>query len=183
MRTKGISRQIVIIAKMFILKWHLICRSRRGCLNSLCNDGGLTLETSTFYNILPVGVSKHSIPSFCPTLSIAAPVGMLRATPFNPALAKYGIHFALSAITATESDGVTKNPFCPRIMLRSCREKKRKHSLASRRLLVMAYFPLWTVFISITSKQRSVKETFKPFRNRLSRLGNVQATSKNLRFN
>ena len=57
--------------------------------------------------------------------------------------------------------------------------KKMKQSLASRRLLVMAYVPLWTVFISITSKQKSVKKTFKPFR---SRLGNVQATSKNLQF-
>ena len=60
--------------------------------------------------------------------------------------------------------------------------KKMKQSLASRRLLVMAYVSLWTVFISITSKQRSVKKTLKPFRTRLSRLGNVQATSKNLRF-
>lgn len=76
---------------------------------------------------IPVGVSKHSIPIFCPTLSIAALVGILRATPFNPVLTKYGMHMALSAMTATESDGVTKNPCCPRIMLRSYRKFKHRH--------------------------------------------------------
>jgi len=43
------------------------------------------------------------------TLSRAAEVGMERATPLMPLL-KYGIAFcALAAITATESEGVTKN--------------------------------------------------------------------------
>mmetsp|Transcript_2328 Transcript_2328/g.8215 ORF Transcript_2328/g.8215 Transcript_2328/m.8215 type:complete len:206 (-) Transcript_2328:239-856(-) len=66
----------------------------------------------------PVGVSKHSTPSFSATRSRAAAVGMDRATPLSPP-AKYGMHLGpYAAMMATESQGVTKNLF-PRIMLRS----------------------------------------------------------------
>lgn len=107
------------------VKWHITSH----CIAPRCYFQFKNLLGSQFSrdHILPVGVSKHSIPIFCPTLSIAALVGILRATPFSPVLTKYGMHMALSAMTATESDGVTKNPCWPRIMLRSCRAFKSKY--------------------------------------------------------
>lgn len=53
-------------------------------------------------------------------LSNAALVGMLRAKPLTPVCWKYGMQKMLSAMTATESDGLMKKPCVPRIMLRSC---------------------------------------------------------------
>lgn len=52
-------------------------------------------------------------------LSNAALVGMLRAKPLTPVCWKYGMQKMLSAMTATESHGLTKKPCFPRIMLRS----------------------------------------------------------------
>lgn len=54
-------------------------------------------------------------------LSKAALVGMLRAKPLTPVCWKYGMQKMLSAMTATESDGLMKKPCVPRIMLRSCK--------------------------------------------------------------
>ena len=56
-------------------------------------------------------------------LSTAAPVGILLANPLTPVLRKYGMHSILFAITAKESDGVTKNAFSPSIILRSLNVK------------------------------------------------------------
>lgn len=49
-------------------------------------------------------------------LSKAALVGMLRAKPLTPVCWKYGMQKMLSAITATESEGVRKKLCWPRIM-------------------------------------------------------------------
>ena len=46
-------------------------------------------------------------------------VGMLRAKPRTPVCWKYGMLKMLAAMTATESEGFTKNPCLPRIMFRS----------------------------------------------------------------
>ena len=43
-------------------------------------------------------------------------VGMLRAKPRTPVCWKYGMLKMLAAMTATESEGFTKNPCLPRIM-------------------------------------------------------------------
>lgn len=55
-------------------------------------------------------------------------VGMLRAKPRTPVCWKYGMLKMLAAMTATESEGFTKNPCLPRIMFRSLgrREDQRK---------------------------------------------------------
>ena len=66
-------------------------------------------------------------------LSRAAPVGMLRAKPRTPVRRKYGMQSMLLPMTASESHGVTKNAFSPRIMLRSCAsqsEQKTTNSVA-----------------------------------------------------
>mmetsp|Transcript_7056 Transcript_7056/g.25105 ORF Transcript_7056/g.25105 Transcript_7056/m.25105 type:complete len:316 (+) Transcript_7056:268-1215(+) len=65
----------------------------------------------------PVGVSNRGTPMASATRSSAPLVGMLRAHPPRPP-AKYGIALWFAAITATESDGVTKNCW-PSTMLRS----------------------------------------------------------------
>lgn len=49
-------------------------------------------------------------------------VGMLRAKPRTPVCWKYGMLKMLAAMTATESEGFTKNPRLPRIMFRSLGE-------------------------------------------------------------
>lgn len=59
-------------------------------------------------------------------LSNAALVGMLRAKPLTPVCWKYGMQKMLSAMTATESDGLTKKPCLPRIMLRSYKAHRHK---------------------------------------------------------
>lgn len=57
-------------------------------------------------------------------LSNAALVGMLRAKPLTPVCWKYGMQKMLSAMTATESEGLTKKPCLPRTMLRSCKANR-----------------------------------------------------------
>ena len=67
----------------------------------------------------PVGVSKRSKFKSLATRSTAPLVGMDRATAFRPPCdLKNGMASAFAAITASESEGLTKN-FDPRIMLRS----------------------------------------------------------------
>lgn len=51
--------------------------------------------------------------------STAPAVGILRAYPLTPFRLKYGMVSKFAANTANESDGVTKNAFFPRIILRS----------------------------------------------------------------
>ena len=53
-------------------------------------------------------------------LSTAALVGMLLANPFTPVLWKKGMQSVLLAMTARESEGLTKKAFSPRSILRSC---------------------------------------------------------------
>lgn len=48
---------------------------------------------------------------------------------------RYGMQLALAARTATESEGVTKKPFLPRIMFRSCGKKKRERKSQKRFVL------------------------------------------------
>mmetsp|Transcript_15336 Transcript_15336/g.30541 ORF Transcript_15336/g.30541 Transcript_15336/m.30541 type:complete len:222 (+) Transcript_15336:679-1344(+) len=70
-------------------------------------------------NFQPVGVSKRERLRSFATRSTAPDVGMLLATDFRPpCAAKNGILLAFAAITARESEGVTKN-CVPRIMFLS----------------------------------------------------------------
>mmetsp|Transcript_18975 Transcript_18975/g.48921 ORF Transcript_18975/g.48921 Transcript_18975/m.48921 type:complete len:224 (+) Transcript_18975:794-1465(+) len=70
-------------------------------------------------NFQPVGTSNASMPRALATRSSAHDVGIERAHALRPPFfLKKGIASALAAITASESDGVTKN-WSPRIMLRS----------------------------------------------------------------
>ena len=72
-------------------------------------------------------------------LSTAAPVGMLRANPLTPVRRKYGMHSILFAITARESDGVTKNAFSPKIMFRSFFEDKYELILKNTQFYFSVY--------------------------------------------
>ena len=77
--------------------------------------GGCNVPASIRFpkNFHPVGVTKQGMFSFLATKSSAPEVGIDLATPQSPFFLKYGMCSLLAAMTASESQGVTKNAFRP----------------------------------------------------------------------
>lgn len=79
-------------------------------------------------------------------LSRAPLVGMLRAKPRTPVCWKYGMLKMLAAMTATESEGFTKKPCLPRIMLRSWQGTRRGSLVTAQPLPRGSALPAHTAF-------------------------------------
>ena len=110
------------------------------CISAFLNliQRSICTYSSVGLTWLQLGKKPLDLRDVCFYLSKAELVGMLRAKPLTPVCWKYGMQKMLSAITATESGGLTKKPCLPRIMLRSWRADRQ-----SRQSLLLALYSVW----------------------------------------